>query len=68
MLLRVKSGLLVRPEKSALYLEQQFLDTRSANYAASWLFCYPIAVIVEENIAHLHQQNNRPMPLTLITD
>jgi hypothetical protein len=56
MLLRVKSCLLVRPVKSALNLEQQFLDTHSANYAPSLLFCYPIAVIVEENIAHLHQQ------------
>lgn len=35
MIDRIKSGLLVRPEESALKLEQQFLDTRSASYAAS---------------------------------
>jgi hypothetical protein len=30
-----KKRLACRPEKSALNLEQQFLDTRSASYAAS---------------------------------
>jgi len=55
--------LLVRPEKFALKL-----DTRSASYVASWLACYPIAVVVEENIAHLHQQFQSPMPFTLVTE